>query len=238
MNKLTPFQQALLDATLEDYAHIPENDTEINPSPEFSAKMKKLIRKADSRLWHFVNTTTKRIALFVLILVLLTTTALAIPAIKNAFISFFYHDRGTHYEFTLDPAQAATAPDQIETAYAPNYIPDGFSVSFDTVNISAVSIIWNSENGSWISFLQLPMPDDCENDTIGGINAEGVTLQKKEWNGYEVLCIDDEGAYIYVWTNHAYIFTLICEDAVSAEETRKIFDSIQPMKDAVILGAE
>lgn len=82
------------------------------------------------------------------------------------------------------------------------------------------------------------MPDDCENDTIGGINAEGVTLQKKEWNGYEVLCIDDEGAYIYVWTNHAYIFTLICEDAVSAAETRKIFDSIQPMKDAVILGAE
>lgn len=87
MNKLTPFQQALLDSTLEDYAHIPENDTEINPSPEFSAKMKKLIRK-----WHFVNTTTKRIALFVLILVLLTTTVLAIPAIKNASISFFYHE--------------------------------------------------------------------------------------------------------------------------------------------------
>ena len=237
MIKPTPFQQALLDVVLEDYADIPEDDAEINPSPEFKSRMQKLIRKADSRLWPFVNTVAKRVALFFVILVLLTTTALAVPSIREAIISFFFHNEGTHYEFTFNPEQVASAPDEIETVYAPSYIPDGFSEAYSTISISGVSLIWSDDHDVWISYMQLPMPDDPENGTIGGINAEGVELQKLEWNEYEVVCIDDDGAYIYAWTNHAYFFTLVCEDAVSEAETRKIFDSIQIIENADIIGA-
>lgn len=152
-------------------------------------------------------------------------------------ISYFCHDRGTYYEFTFDPAQAGAAPERIETAYAPKYIPDGYAVSYEAFSTAAVSIRWKSETGSWIRLLQVPMPDD-PGGALGGINAEGVTVRYEVWNGYEVFCVDDEGANIYAWTNHAYMFTLICEDAVSVEETRKIFGSIQPVEDAVIRGVK
>ncbi len=62
------------------------------------------------------------------------------------------------------------------------------------------------------------MPDDFKNSTRGGINAEGATTQSIGINGYEVIRIEDAEVVSYVWTNNEYMFTLMCEKAISEEE--------------------
>ena len=237
---MTPFEQALLDATLEEFSDIPDHEEEIDVtfSKAFVEKSERLIQNMQRKTWQYVNTTTKRIALIAIIVALLATTVMAFPSIREAIIKFFLHDEGTHYEFSFDPEQAANAPNCIETAYVPSYIPDGYSKSFETINIATVAIGWCNSDNWEIYYNQAPMPDDFKNSTRGGINAEGATTQSIGINGYEVIRIEDAEVVSYVWTNNEYMFTLMCEKAISEEEIEKIFNSVQADPNAVIDGAE
>lgn len=237
---MTIFEQALLDATLEEFSDIPDNEDEIDVvfSLAFLAKSEKLIRNTERKTWRYINTTMKRVALIAVIAALLATTAMAFPTVRQAIIQFFLQDKGTHYEFSFDPEQAASAPDCIETVYVPTYIPNGYDQAFEAVNIATVAIGWCNSDNWWIYYNQAPMPDDYENATRGGINAEGATTQTIGIDNYEVIRIEDAEVISYVWTNNEYMFTLMCEKTIPEEETEKIFSSIQVNENAVIDGTE
>ena len=237
---MTPFEQALLDATLEEFSDIPDNEEELDVtfSPAFIARSETLIQNMQRKTWRYVNTTMRRLALIAIIAAFLATTVLAFPAIREAIIRFFLHDEGTHYEFSFGPEQAANAPDCIETVYAPSYVPDGYDKAFETINIATVAIGWCNSDNWWIYYNQAPMPDDYENSTRGGINAEGATTQSIGINGCEVIRIEDEEVVFYVWTNNEYMFTLMCEKTIPEEEMKKIFNSIQADPNAMIDGVE
>ncbi len=238
--KMTTFEQALLDATLEEFADIPDQEEKIDMtlSPVFTAKAEKLIQNTQRKIWYYVNTTMKRIALIAIIAVFLATTAMAFPVVREAIIKFFIHDEGTHYEFSFDPEQAANAPDCIETVYYPTYIPEGYQLSFDTTTVASVAVGWRNSDDWWICYDQIPMPDDPEKHTIGDINAEGATTSSLVLSGYEVIRSEDAEAIYYIWTNHEYLFSLICDKVLPEEEIVKIFNSVQINPDAVIFGAD
>lgn len=238
--KITTFEQALLDVTLEEFSDIPDKEDEIDVSfsPAFVAKSEKLIRNTEQKTWRYVNTGMKRVAVIAIVAALLATTALAFPAIREAIIRFFIHDEGTHYEFSFDPEQAANAPDCIETVYYPTYVPNGYQLSFDTTTVASVAVGWSNSDDWTIFYMQEPMPDDPENSAIGDINAEGTTTSSLILSGYEVIRVEDAEAIYYVWTNHEYLFSLICDKVLPEEEMVRIFDSVQIDPNAAILGAE
>ncbi len=93
-HKMTAFEQALLDATLEEFADIPDDEGKIDVtfSPAFTAKAEKLVRNTQRKSWRYVNTAMKRVALVAIAAALLATTAMAIPAVRDAIIKFFVHD--------------------------------------------------------------------------------------------------------------------------------------------------
>ena len=128
----TPFERALIDATLEEYSDVPdcEDKIAIQLSDHFIRKTEKLNRKTVSKGWKYQNTVWKRVALIAILAAVLAASAMAIPAVREAIIKFFLHDEGTHYEVSFDPIQAASAPDSIETVYLPTYIPDGYQQEF------------------------------------------------------------------------------------------------------------
>ena len=225
----TPFERALIDATLEEYSDVPdcEDKIAIQLSDHFIRKTEKLNRKTVSKGWKYQNTVWKRVALIAILAAVLAASAMAIPAVREAIIKFFLHDEGTHYEVSFDPIQAASAPDSIETVYLPTYIPDGYQQEFKTVSIAAVSIGWHNANNWWICFDQVPMPEDYENATRGGINSEGATAESTGINGFEVIKITDNEVITYIWTNHEYMFTLMCEKEIPESEMLKIFSSVQ-----------
>ena len=111
----TPFERALIDATLEEYSDVPdcEDKIAIQLSDHFIRKTEKLNRKTVSKGWKYQNTVWKRVALIAILAAVLAASAMAIPAVREAIIKFFLHDEGTHYEVSFDPIQAASAPDSI-----------------------------------------------------------------------------------------------------------------------------
>lgn len=238
--KLTTFEQALLDASLEDFADIPDNEDEIDVtfSPAFTEKAEKLVRNTQRKTWRYVNTTMKRLVVAAIIAALLATTAMAIPAVRDAIIKFFLHDEGTHYAVTFDPEQAANAPECIKTVYAPTYIPDGYHEDSRVVSAPAVCIMWYDSYGNAIIYNQLSIPEDPSKNEWYGINSENVAKEILYLNGYEVLSIYDDGITTYLWTDNNYFYDLSCYDTVSQEEMQKIFYSIKIDEDAVIEGAD
>ena len=226
---MTPFERALLDATLEEFADIPvrEADIPLTFSDRYRRRTEKLMRKTNSGTWHYVNTGWKRAILVAALVALLTLTVMAFPAVRRAVANLFVDDVGTHYEFTIDPEEAATAPHQIETAYAPTYIPEEYTLNSELISAVDTSYVWySSSDTDYIAFSQAALNTRLQSG--GGINSEGAVMQPYSIDGFEVCRIEMEGSLFYVWTKDGYYFELQQSSLVhSDEELTKIFRSIQ-----------
>lgn len=224
--KQQAFKQALLDAALEEFRDIPaEKDIDLELSEEFEAMGRQLLERPEKKAVRTLGRGLRRAILIAAIIAALATTAMAVPAIREALIKFFSHNAGTHYEFSFDPEQAATAPDTIEKEYAPTYIPEGYSEDTYLVSEEVIIRIWASENGEHITFLQQIVPVD---GTTPYPNAENVAVETINLNGYEVFCINSQG-YMYHWTDNAYFYQLVFDSSVTEEECLKVFSSISPV---------
>ena len=226
---MTPFERALLDATLEEFADIParEADIPLTFSDRYRRRTEKLMRKTNSGAWHYVNTGWKRAILVAALVALLTLTAMAFPAVRRAVANLFVDDVGTHYEFTIDPEEAAAAPRQIETAYAPTYIPEEYTLDSELISAVDISYVWYSSGDTdYIAFSQAVLNTRLQ--SAGGINSEGAVMQPYSIDGFEVCRIEMESSLFYVWTKDGYYFELQMFGLDhSDEELTKIFRSIQ-----------
>lgn len=229
--KLKPFEQALLDITLEAFADIPsEEEIELEFSDLFLSNNEKLIEKNRRGGFSGASKTIRRIILVAALIAALATTAMAVPAIREALIKFFAQSAETHYEFYFDPEQAATAPENIEKVYKPTYIPEGFHEDFAFVDLGVVSYLWSSDAGEYITFDQLPIPNDTEGPAP---DAEDVTVETINLNGYQVFVVYGE-ITMYYWTDNEYFYALCVPTSVSQEEQYNIFYSIALDENAVI----
>ena len=173
----SPFARALLDAAVESFADVPaEEALDTQFSPAFEKRIKRISKKTSGDTYRPVTTAMRRAILIAAIIAALAITVMAVPQIRKAAIQFFIRNAGTHYEFTYDPEQLATAPKQIEKVYKPGYIPEGFVVTDPPIiSTGAVMYTWFStrfsEIGDYISFDQYVIPRGENNS---GPNAEGV----------------------------------------------------------------
>lgn len=237
----TPFEQALLDAILEEYSDIPSDEEviDLELSADFVRRSELLIHKTQRKTWYYINTGLKRVLLVALIAALLATTVFAIPAVREKLLKFFAQNEGGYYSYTFDPEQAANVPHCIETAYYPTYVPDGYVLQFNVTSVAGVGVAWENPDELVIFYTQDFIPEDPQYyHESGGINADGNTLTSIVLNGYEVIRGEDDEAIYYVWTNHEYLFTLICDKGLAEEEIVKIFESVQIDPNAEISGAE
>lgn len=226
--KLTPFQQALLDAVSQDYAHIPPNDALEDPfSDGFKAWAKTHIHPGYVKRIRAVRV-IKRALIAAAILLALAATAMAIPAVRTAILDLFFHENEERIAITFDPEQAANAPDTIRTPYTVNYLPNNYKLIAKEIRISAVGIYWLNNEGERIIFTQQPLQHELTTDNWYGYNAAEHERNTILLGDYQVEKIDTTEDYKLVWTNNEYLFTLELPYSVTEEEMRKIFDSWGP----------
>lgn len=227
----TPFEQALLDVILEEFSTIPsEKEIEITISLRFQKMCEQLLRRARHGVVSRVGIAFRRAIIIAAIIAALITTAMAVPVIREAIIQFFFRNEGTHYEFSFDPEQAATAPDVAEKIYCATYIPKGYTQITADISFAGAYYLWLDEGSEgYIMFNQYIIPEDNNS----GPNAEGTATEVLNLNGYQVFCVYDEGS-IYYWTNNEYFFELACGPGISEEEMQKIFFNIQVDENATV----
>lgn len=216
----TPFQQALLDSVYKDYSGILTASSPVEASPKMNAWMQQEIQTTKTRI--NIRRALKAILIAAIIVVLLTISAFAVPAIREAIIRYFFIETDEHYAITFDAEQAATAPETILAKYAIAYVPDGYVLAVKNESPGTNTMLWMADNGRYIHYAQRVMPEDATDGSWIGIDYIE-DLQSKLFGDYTIAIITGEETKIWVWTNNAYVFTLEFSNDLPDTEIENIF---------------
>ena len=229
----TQFEQALLDANLEEFADIPAEDAiDLTLSEEFELEGMALLEKARRGRVPRFGKALRRALLIAAIIAALATAAMAIPSVRETIIDFFAKNVGTHHVIEFDPEQAATAPKYLERVFVPTYIPEEFHLGEGSVNFARVLYLWEHDSNPdrYVFYEQQPLPLYPN----GGPDSEHTTSRYIIWDHYRVFCVEDGIWRYYGWTDNAYYYEMICYADISEDEIYRIFASITEDPDAEI----
>ena len=224
-NNQTPLEKALAEVMLEEFADVPrEEEIALTASPQFHKRIKKAGKVNAVNTVRGVRSTLKRAVLIAAIVAILATTVFAIQEVRDTFIDFFVSDNGSHYTFSFDPQQAATAPRTIETIYHASFIPKSYTLTTSNVQPSGVFYYWQDENRANYIMFQQSIIGDVDRVPYSD-DTDAVVLNI---NGYQVFRVRND-ATIYCWTDNKYFYTLYFGPGVNEAHKRDIFDGIQPL---------
>ena len=227
-DSMTVFQKALLQSVLDEYSDLAEEsaleDTFTDSFREWANDFIKKQTPQKIRMRRIL-----RVSLIAAVLVvLLAGTAMAIPAVREVIIDYFFTNHEERYGITFDPEAAATAPDEIKETYILGYIPSGFDLIVEDKIVVSASFWWMDKDGRMIIFKQDVIPDDPTDDSWIGIDIEDSSKEMALIGDYRVDIIRMEESYLLVWTNNAYFFTLQLPNSIDDETMREIFLSWKP----------
>ena len=171
-------------------------------SDEFKARMEKLIRRQKCGYYVLFGTTARRVASFVVALLLaMTVTTFSVEALRQPVVRFFTEvfETFTRVIFVDDTSD----PEQVEMEKrAPSYIPDGYVVEseIDAGVVYRVTYM-NAETGDRIYYRQQIV--DGNTTVIDTENHAYQTIIVNDTNGFayksaseeHVVFIDDQCAY-------------------------------------------
>lgn len=217
-------QEAFREAARREFAMIPdEEDIEYAFSPKFLRKMRGLLRAEAYGYWKYVNTTAKRVAIAVAIIVMLLTSAMAIKPIRERVIKFFLEVYEEYFEITFGEEDSGDLYSVAKsmTRYTLSWVPDGYKEDGFLETDVLINTIWKNENGSIISLFQTPgthtITMDHINSSLSDLNHATLSISYQTNNG----------AIELIWEQYGYIFQLTIHDSVSTEEIIKIVDSLK-----------
>ncbi len=230
---LSILRRALVESVLEEHEAIPaEAEIEYTFSSAFQQRIEKLIRKSNTRTWYYINSPLKKAIIIAILIGLLTITAAAVPAIREAIIDFFVVEREPGvYGITFDPEQAATAPHQIETYYGPTDIPEEFIQIADEKTEAAVILMWMNDKAELICYNQHFIPRNATCTDWIGINSENTIRESQIINGYLVEIIYSIEYNTYVWTDNTYIYYVETTNTIPFEVFENLLVSMAVLEE-------
>ena len=230
---ITILRRALVESVLEEHKDIPaEAEIEYTFSSAFQQRIEKLIRRSNTRAWYCINSPLKKAIIIAILIGLLTITAAAVPAIREALIDFFVVEREPGvYGITFDPEQAATAPHQIETFYGPTDIPEGYYIIIDDRAISGLCMVWMDDAGNMIYYDQCFIPQNALYSNWMGVNAEGTTRESKIVEEYLVEIFFMEESYTIYWTDNHYVYSVTLSNTIPFEVFENLLASMTVLEE-------
>lgn len=215
------FKQALREAASAEFRDIPRDDDGIahSFSPQFEKKMDRLVRKERSAAWRLVNTSAKRAAAVLIVLLTLSTVALSVDSLREPVVRFVEKVLGisTDYTFTGD------VTDHIARQYAPAYVPDGFTLVQSGNTDAAIVTLWENSRGDMLKFVQA-----VTGSALFSIDAEHGTVRTETVGDLEVKLYEGDGVCVALWLDHGYAFELFSTSGVSCEELLAMVRSLAP----------
>ena len=237
--KKTAFEKALTEAVLSRYQNtISEDQEPVEFSEDYRNAVAKLTKKTQLKTWKYVNTAAKRILIAAIVIMLLTMTAFAaIPALREGLIRFFMHDDGVAYSFEFTEEDYKKAPREIETYYAPSWVPPQYALASEKYLPDVGDRIYLDETGNIFHYEQHVLWETGEEydyppgiGRVMTVSSDYATVETQIVQGYEVYVIQytlPDGAHdtVFIWTDHLY-FYMVSSAGLSDTEIVSIIDSM------------
>ena len=190
----------------EQNARLPSEEelAGIAVSDEFKARMEKLLRRQKCGYYVLFGTTARRVASFVVALLLaMTVTTFSVEALRQPVVRFFTEvfETFTRVIFVDDTSD----PEQVEMEKkAPSYIPDGYVVEseIDASIVYRITYI-NTETGDRIYYRQ-----QWSDGNTSVIDTESVETQNISIGTLSGLTYYNKGMIFVVFSNDEYLFSI------------------------------
>ena len=203
------FRQALIDATLEL-----ANDLRDKKRVEYSAQHKKRMRSMGVAIG--LSTRAKILISLIAAAILLTGCAVFRERIAGLFLTV--GDGFVNVEGDVTP----DAPKEIEHAYVPSYIPDGFTEVEREEEWYMVKTVWKNESEDSIEITQQVI-----NGSEFGADTKYATVEKIEFSKFVAYNVEGNNYSIFYWSDGYYIFSLRATPNIAKNTAINIIESLK-----------
>ncbi len=186
----------------QEFAHIPPED-EIDHvfSPKYLKAKEKLLKSLDKPYRRFTDTAAKRIAIVAACLILALSSLLAVGAVREKVVEFFYSvfDKYTTVDFLENDINNKK---EIETNYIFTRIPKDYIAKDYIVNPALTYLSWENSDSQWLVFEQKLLRSESF------VNTEDTQIVEKVVNDTPCISFEQSGSYVYYWEFDGYGFML------------------------------
>lgn len=189
-------------------------------SPEFEARMQKLLAYRRHGYYALFGTVGRRVAsIVVALLVSATILTASVEALRTPMMRFFarVYEKFTQIFVVEDTTDSSVLPPFVPCA--PTYVPEGYEVSSVQTLERHQRIIYVNESGRRISFTQ----SRSSNISIT-IDTEGVDYTEIRIGNYEGIIYSNKGTNAVVFTDNTYVYTL--SSTIDRAELIKMAESL------------
>lgn len=205
--------------TITDDLLIPHNF-----SRKFNRRMFRLLHSNSTFTAHLLRLPPRRRAavLFTLI-ILLSTMAVSVSALRNAFGNFYTFIFDTHTRVNVAGNEAS--PERFEDIYDITCIPDGYELTYQDENYDGAPwlIRQYKNDGKRIIFTQY-----LHSYYDVNVNTEGYEMKSININGYEGFIVDMDDMTYIAWDTNDYILELLAD--LSESQLISIAESVQKVE--------
>lgn len=189
-------------------------------SPEFEARMQKLLAYRRHGYYALFGTVGRRVAsIVVALLVSATILTASVEALRTPMMRFFarVYETFTQIFVVEDTTASSVLPPFVPCA--PTYVPEGYEVSSVQTVERHQRIRYVNESGRRISFTQ----SRSSNLSIH-IDTEGVDYTEIRIGDYEGIICSNKGTNMVVFTDNTYLYTL--SSTIDRAELIKMAESL------------
>lgn len=198
-----------------------EELSSVTLSPEFHARMAKLLARRRRGYYRMFGTWGRRVAsILIALLVVTATVTFSVKALREKVIEFFAEVFGTHTVVTfVDDAEKVTENVVFENR-APSYIPAGYDLETEEhLNVS-YRVTYINDNGERIVYRQ--RWKDSSEMILDTENVQSCEITVGSCHGITYI---SKGTTFITFADEEYVYTL--SGVLSVETLMKISESIE-----------
>lgn len=220
-NKHFSLAQAFLEAEKRDYEAIDTTQMWV-PSYKFNQSMNSLIKKEKTRVWKYINTTGKKVAVIILVCILFSSFAMSVEAIRTPVVRFVTVIYETFTKIIIDNSPKNSPPAIINQKLCPSLMIEGYEQTSEHNDVLIYQLRWVNKNNDEIVYQQ---------NTLANYSA----IIDTEKSPHEYINID-QGEAIYfksndkhsvIWNNESYAFKITCPLSISIDDLIRLANSVK-----------
>lgn len=196
-----------------------EELSSVTLSPEFHARMAKLLARRKRGYYRMFGTWGRRVAsILIAVLLALTTATVSVKAWREAATQFFtkVYEKYTQVWFADEEQDAPKVAFEKRT---PSYIPKGYVVEKQQESAGKYSATYVNDNGERIHFLQT-----WKQDASMKLNTEDVVYREITVNELKGVVYVNQGSIVIVFADQTYVYSV--SGVLNEDELIKISESV------------
>ena len=211
-------KQAILDGMSQKYEEeMALNEENADCSKQHYVKMRRLLNLHGTNV---INTKfNKRALIAILIAVALLLAGCAVYVYREVISDFIVEIYEDHIKIFHEEQKNAQ---QIEQIYEAHYIPEGYELKSEILNLGKVYYIWKNTEDDKIIFDQRALSGS---DFF--LNGEQASTLILEHNQIQIYCTRTDNSCYYVWSDGTYALSLKASIELDQSEIIQIIDNLK-----------